>query len=71
MARRLAEGGESQQAIKAVGGWKGDAEVTTYTASADQRRLASGAIGRVSSAALANRADELAKRASQTPENKE
>lgn len=70
MARRLAEGGESQQAIKAVGGWKGDAEVTTYTANADQRRLARGAIGRVSDTDLANRADELANRLLQTPEKK-
>ncbi|WP_419825145.1 tyrosine-type recombinase/integrase [Sphingomonas sp.] len=68
MARRLAESGESQQSIKSVGGWKADAEVTTYTAGADQRRLASAAIGRLSNADLANRADELANRPAQTPE---
>lgn len=69
MARRLAEAGESQQAIKAVGGWKGDAEVSTYTAGADQRRLAIGAIGRASNTDLANRAGELAKRLAQPLEN--
>lgn len=68
MARRLAEGGESQQAIKAVGGWKGDTEVAIYTASADQRRLATGAIGRVSDADLANRSDEVVKHHAQPPE---
>ena len=68
MARRLAESGESQQSIKSVGGWKADAEVTTYTAGADQKRLASAAIGRLSNADLANRAGELANRLTQTPE---
>jgi integrase len=67
-ARRLAESGESQQAIKSVGGWKPDAEVTTYTAGADQKRLPSGAISRLSSADLANRAGGLANRSTQTPE---
>ena len=68
MARRLAESGESQQSIKSVGGWKADAEVTTYTAGADQKRLASAAIGRLSNADLANRADGVANRPTQTPE---
>lgn len=68
MARRLAESGKSQQSIKSVGGWKADAEVTTYTAGADQKRLASAAIGRLSNADLANRAGELANRPTQTPE---
>ncbi len=68
MARRLAESGESQQSIKSVGGWKADAEVTTYTAGADQKRLASAAIGRLSNADLANRAGELANRAPHIPD---
>ena len=71
MARRLAESEASQQAIKAVGGWKGDAEVTTYTRGADQRRLASAAINRLADADLANRGDELANRPPQTPEKKD
>jgi integrase len=66
--RRLAENGEQQQAIKAVGGWKADAEVTTYTAAADQKRLASGAIERLSSAYLANRGSELANKPTQPSE---
>lgn len=70
MARRLAESGESQQSIKSVGGWKADAEVTTYTAGADQKRLASAAIGRLSNADLANRAGGLANHSTQTPEKK-
>ena len=70
MARRLAEDHASQQAIKAVGGWKGDAEVAIYTAAADQRRLASAAVGRLSDADLANRAAELANPSAQASENK-
>ncbi|MEH3105069.1 MAG: tyrosine-type recombinase/integrase [Sphingomonas phyllosphaerae] len=70
MARRLAESGESQQSIKSVGGWKADAEVTTYTAGVDQRRLASAAIGRLSNPDLANCATELAKHQSQPSEKK-
>ena len=54
-ARRLAEAGGTQQQLKAVGGWKGDSEVAIYTAAADQRRLAEGAILRLSDADLANR----------------
>ncbi|MDO6414029.1 tyrosine-type recombinase/integrase [Sphingomonas sp. BIUV-7] len=70
MARRLAEEGESQQAIKAAGDWKGDAEVTTYTAGADQKRLATGALTRLSNSFLANRGGELAKTKPQPPEKK-
>lgn len=71
IARRLADQGESQQSIKSVGGWKGDAEVATYTAAADQKRLATGAIGRLSSADLANRHGELAKSFQQPTEKKD
>lgn len=39
-ARRAAELGASNQMLKAVGGWSGDQEVATYTAGADQARLA-------------------------------
>lgn len=39
-ARRAAELGASNQMLKAVGGWSGDQEVSTYTANADQARLA-------------------------------
>ena len=70
MARRLAEGEESQQSIKAVGGWRGDSEVTTYTRGADQKRLASAAIGRLSDADLANRRTELARSCSQDIQKK-
>lgn len=60
VARRLAEADEAQQSIKAVGGWKGDAEVATYTAAADQARLAAGALTRLSERHLANRESRLA-----------
>jgi len=70
IARRLAESGESQQSIKSVGGWKGDAEVATYTAAADQRRLASAAVGRLSIADLANRKSQLANPLPQAPDRK-
>jgi len=43
-ARRLAELGASQQQLKAAGSWAGDKEVTTYTAAADQKRLADQAM---------------------------
>lgn len=39
-ARRAANLGASNQMLKAVGGWVGDKEVATYTADADQARLA-------------------------------
>lgn len=60
MARRLAEGNATHQAIKAVGGWKGDAEVTIYTAGADQKRLAGAAISQLAREDLANRDEKLA-----------
>lgn len=47
-ARRGAEAGWTNQMLKAVGGWKGDSEVTTYTAAADQRHMAEVAILRLS-----------------------
>ena len=40
IARRMAESAATQAEIKAVGGWKGDQEVATYTAAAEQERLA-------------------------------
>ena len=45
IARRMAESKATHASIKAVGGWKGDAEVTTYTAAASQEILADDAIG--------------------------
>jgi integrase len=45
IARRMAESSATQRGIKAVGGWKGDAEVTTYTAAAEQEGLADTALG--------------------------
>lgn len=47
IGRRMAESEASQQGMKAVGGWKNDAEVSTYAASAEQERLADVALGRV------------------------
>ncbi len=47
-ARRGAELDISQQGLKAAGGWSGDSEVATYTAAADQRRMAEDAITRIS-----------------------
>lgn len=44
-ARRLAEAGCSNQEIKAITGHKTDAEVSRYTAAADQKRLADKAMG--------------------------
>ena len=43
--RRLAEGGKTEKQIAAVSGHKTLREVERYTAAADQRRLAQGAIG--------------------------
>lgn len=48
IARRAAEIGGTQQQIKAVGGWRGDGEVTLYTESVEQNRLADEAIARIS-----------------------
>jgi integrase len=47
LGRRSAESEATQQQIKAVGGWKGDAEVATYTADAQQELLADAGLGRV------------------------
>jgi integrase len=47
MGRRMAESDATQQQMKAVGGWKGDAEVATYAASANQERLADAGMQRV------------------------
>nr|WP_168355795.1 hypothetical protein [Sphingomonas gei] len=43
----MAESEATQQGMKAVGGWTGDAEVATYSASANQESLAAVAINRV------------------------
>lgn len=68
-ARRGAEAGSSQQELKAMGGWSSDQEVATYTAAADQKRLAARGLGRVSDLDLANRSGKLANSRSKTPEN--
>jgi integrase len=68
VARRLAEGGATQVQIKAVGGWRGDAEVATYTAAAEQAQLADVALGRLAQQDLANRESRLA---NPTPEGSE
>lgn len=47
IARRMAESKATQAGIKAVGGWKGDAEVALYTAAAAQEGLADDAMGLV------------------------
>lgn len=47
-ARRMADIGAGNQGIKAVGGWTNDREVATYTAGADQRRLAEQTLTAVS-----------------------
>ncbi|TGX56276.1 hypothetical protein E5A73_04105 [Sphingomonas gei] len=47
IGRRMAESEATQQGMKAVGGWTGDAEVATYSASANQESLAAVAINRV------------------------
>jgi integrase len=47
IARRLAESGATQQGLKAVGGWSGDAEVALYTAEVDQQALADTTLGRL------------------------
>lgn len=56
-ARRAAELLASNQMLKAVGGWSGDQEVATYTAAADQARLAEQTLSAVIAfdADLANR----------------
>lgn len=47
IGRRMAEARATHASIKAVGGWKGDAEVAIYTAAAEQEGLAEDAIARV------------------------
>lgn len=69
IARRLAECGATQRQIKAVGGWSGDAEVSTYTAAASQQTLADSGLGRIFAHDLANPGSELAKSKSEAPEN--
>jgi integrase len=68
-ARRAAEIGATQRQLKAVGGWSGDQEVSTYTAAADQERLAEAALIRISAADLANRESKLANPNAQGPDN--
>ncbi|SEM62116.1 Phage integrase family protein [Sphingomonas gellani] len=45
IARRMAESSATQLGIKAVAGWRGDSEVTLYTAAAEQEQLAEVALG--------------------------
>lgn len=47
IARRAAETEATNQGLKAVGGWKNDREVSTYTESANQERLADATMARV------------------------
>lgn len=44
LARRAADLGISQQGLKALGKWSGDAEVATYVAAADEKRQAETAL---------------------------
>lgn len=68
-SRRLAEMGATQQQLKAVGGWSGDAEVATYTAAAEQEALAAAGLGRLIATDLANRNKGLANGNQQGPDN--
>jgi len=54
-ARRLAEGGATNQAIKAWTGHKGDSEVALYTRDADQMALADQSAGSLMTGAASNR----------------
>lgn len=47
LATRGANIGLSQQELKALGQWKGDEEVKTYTADRDRHQLAEGALGKI------------------------
>lgn len=47
LARRAAAGNVAQQGIKALGQWENDAEVRTYTESANRNQLAEDALGAV------------------------
>lgn len=71
LGRRLAEDGATNQQIKAVGGWKGDQEVATYTAAAEQERLANTALTSLASAHLANRGGGLAKSETQATDKEQ
>jgi len=53
-ARRAAQLGASNQGLKSVGGWSGDAEVAIYTAAVDQEALAEVTLRLVIDADLAN-----------------
>lgn len=68
-ARLAAQLGGSNQGLKAVGGWSGDAEVATYTAAVDQAALAEATLNRVIAADLANRESRLANSDREAPEN--
>lgn len=46
-ATRAAQSEATQQGLKAVGGWRGDEEVTTYTAAVEQEALAESTMKRV------------------------
>ncbi|TJU84896.1 MAG: hypothetical protein E5Y10_27025 [Mesorhizobium sp.] len=74
-ARRLAEAGCSNQQIKAITGHKTDAEVSRYTAAADQSRLAEQAMeaayGMEQEQKLANPKLRLAKLPSKSLKSKE
>lgn len=67
-ARQAAEEGASNQGLKAAGGWSGDTEVATYTAAADQERLAAVTVGLQIGRDLANRESQLAKSSGQADE---
>lgn len=54
-ARRLAEGGATNQAIKAWTGHKNDAEVALYTRDADQVTLSDAAAGQMMAGGMSNR----------------
>lgn len=60
-SRRGAELGLSNQQIKALTGHRNDDEVATYTAAADQIRMADDAMARIEAWHLANLRDEVAK----------
>jgi integrase len=62
LATIAADEGATQQEIKALGQWSNDAEVATYTAAANQKRLADAAIQKViQSRTLSNPSERLDK----------
>lgn len=69
MARKLAEHGGTQQELKASGGWSNDREVATYTAAADQERLAALAMTRVAQQELATLNSGVANRSAEGADN--